>query len=250
MGGLQIESNGEEKMEQGISIELGYRILDSGQVGELQELELAKAGHLLIAGSGITKTSEALISHILKSIGDYPPDHVELFAIGKTKLFINTCLENITCRKVLTSLEEIPELLIQLASEYASRKLLMIDKGCRNIIEFNSLGEDKFAHIFFVVEELDMLCGQKVNEQLLATMLQKFRSMGIYLILKTARPSVNVLTGLIKANCANRIAWKAATAIDAKVILDWRGAEELAEDELLLSLPMEKDFIKLKVSCN
>jgi len=115
-------------------------------------------------------------------------------------------------------------------AEMERRYRTLKDKGQRNIAEYNKLeGEDPMPYIVIVIDELAdlMMMAAKDVESLIVRIAQKARAVGIHLVLATQRPSVDVITGLIKANVPGRIAFTTQSQVDSRTILDQVGAEKL-----------------------
>lgn len=134
-------------------------------------------------------------------------------------------------RDVVTDMRLAKETLTSLVSEMERRYHLLSGAQCRNLASFNALaiGAMRLPRIVIVVDELaDLLAAEKDIEPLLIRLLQKGRAAGIHAILATQRPSVDVVSGLIKANVPARIAFRVSSAVDSRVVLDEAGAERLA----------------------
>jgi S-DNA-T family DNA segregation ATPase FtsK/SpoIIIE len=130
-------------------------------------------------------------------------------------------------------------------AEMERRLRTMSEVGKRNIIEYNSLKkEEGMPYIVIVIDELAdlMMMAARDVEALIVRLAQKARAAGIHLVLATQRPSVDVITGLIKANVPARIAFTVASQIDSRTIIDQMGAEKLLGrgDMLLLTSDMPK----------
>mgnify|MGYP003335632692 CR=1 FL=1 len=103
-------------------------------------------------------------------------------------------------------------------------------KGCRNVVEYNSISKDKITPIVLIIDEwADLVLQDKKIQTDLCLIAQKGRAAGISVILATQRPSASIISGAIKANFPARIAMRVASAIDSRVILDASGAEKLAK---------------------
>ncbi len=218
--------------------------------------DLAKMPHLLVAGTTGSGKSVAVNAMILSMLYKATPDKVRMIMIDPKMLELSI-YEGIPhlLAPVVTDMKEAANALRWCVVEMDRRYKLMAAMGVRNIIGYNKKvqeaidrGEpisDPFAelmspdetppileplpYIVVVVDELAdmmMVVGKKV-EELIARLAQKARASGIHLLLATQRPSVDVLTGLIKANIPTRIAFQVSSKIDSRTILDQMGAEAL-----------------------
>jgi S-DNA-T family DNA segregation ATPase FtsK/SpoIIIE len=140
---------------------------------------------------------------------------------------------------VIVEVDEVNPALRALMREMVRRYKLMEENGTRNIAGYNAKAKEHMPYLVLVVDELAdlMMVGGFEIEQNLVRLAQLGRACGIHLVLATQRPSVNVVTGLLKANIAARVAFAVASQVDSRVILDTAGAEKLLGkgDMLLLS---------------
>ncbi len=228
--------------------------------------DLAKMPHLLVAGTTGSGKSVAVNAMILSMLYKATPDQVRMIMIDPKMLELSV-YEGIPhlLAPVVTDMKEASNALRWCVVEMDRRYKLMAAMGVRNIGGFNKkindaieAGEpipDPLAELTFptderptleplpfivvVVDELAdmmMVVGKKV-EELIARLAQKARACGIHLILATQRPSVDVLTGLIKANIPTRIAFQVSSKVDSRTILDQMGAEQLLGHGDMLFLP-------------
>jgi S-DNA-T family DNA segregation ATPase FtsK/SpoIIIE len=119
--------------------------------------------------------------------------------------------------------------LLWVVSEMESRYQRLSKAGAKNIKGFNDIAEEKMSYIVIIIDELAdlMQVSAKGVEGSIARLAQLSRAVGIHLILATQRPSVNVITGVIKANFPARISFKVASKVDSRTVLDMNGAESL-----------------------
>ena len=140
---------------------------------------------------------------------------------------------------VITEVDEVSPMLRGLIREMTRRYKAMAEIGTRNISGYNAKAKEPMPYLVLIVDELAdlMLVGGFEIEQSLVRLAQLGRAAGIHLVLATQRPSVKVVTGLLKANIPTRVAFAVASQVDARVILDSVGAEKLLGkgDMLLLN---------------
>lgn len=214
--------------------------------------DLHKLPHLLVAGTTGSGKSVAVHSMIISLLYKYDINHLRFLMIDPKMLELST-YEGIPhlLHPVVTDMNEAKSVLHWCVQEMERRYRYMKDLGVRNIQSYNKFinennkkgtrsvygpteGSNEKYHenlpyIVVVVDEFaDMMqtVGKKV-EDLITRLAQKARAAGIHLILATQRPSVNVITGLIKANIPTRIGLKVSSQIDSRTILDSMGAEQL-----------------------
>ena len=229
-------------------------------------MDLSRMPHLLVAGTTGSGKSVAINAMILSLLYKSPPKDIRLIMIDPKMLELSV-YEGIPhlLTPVVTDMKEAANALRWCVSEMERRYQLMANLGVRNINGFNKkvseaagrgqpladpfytpAGEDDEApaleelpYIVILIDELaDMMMtvGKKV-EELIARLAQKARASGIHLILATQRPSVDVITGLIKANIPCRIAFQVSSKVDSRTILDQMGAENLLGNGDMLFLP-------------
>ncbi len=225
--------------------------------------DLARMPHLLVAGTTGSGKSVAVNAMILSLLYKAEPKHVRLILIDPKMLELSV-YEGIPhlLAPVVTDMKLAPNALHWCVGEMERRYKLMSPLGVRNLAGYNQrIAEakkagkpllnpvsltpespeplDEMPLIVVVVDELAdlmMVTGKKI-EELIARIAQKARAAGIHLILATQRPSVDVITGLIKANIPSRIAFQVASKVDSRTILDQMGAETLLGQGDMLYLP-------------
>jgi S-DNA-T family DNA segregation ATPase FtsK/SpoIIIE len=228
-------------------------------------VDLARMPHLLVAGTTGSGKSVALNAMLLSLVYKALPDEVRLILIDPKMLELSV-YQGIPhlLAPVVTDMKEAANALRWCVAEMERRYRLMASLGVRNIAGFNRKvreahkagtpipdplaspdleGEppvlDPLPYIVVLVDEyadLMMVVGKKV-EELIARLAQKARASGVHLILATQRPSVDVITGLIKANIPTRIAFQVSSKVDSRTILDQPGAEQLLGHGDMLYLP-------------
>ncbi len=201
--------------------------------GKAQAVDLAKMPHLLIAGatgSGKSVMVNALITSLLC---EATPDDVRmiLMDLKRVELAAYNGLPHLLV-PVITEPERAKAALKWAVNEMEARYRRLAGATARNIRSFNETRvdpEDRMPYIIIVIDELaDLMMREGKNvEDPIVRLAQKARATGIHMVLATQRPSVNVVTGLIKANFPSRIAFAMASQIDSRTILDAPGAEDL-----------------------
>lgn len=227
-------------------------------------VNLAKMPHLLVAGTTGSGKSVGVNAMLLSLLLQRTPEELRLIMIDPKMLELSV-YEGIPhlLAPVVTDMKEAANSLRWCVAEMERRYQLMAALGVRNITGYNAkLKEamdkgsrvldplvdpaiqppqylETLPYIVVVIDEfadMMMLVGKKV-EELIARLAQKARAAGIHLILATQRPSVDVITGLIKANIPTRVAFQVSSKIDSRTILDQGGAEQLLGNGDLLYLP-------------
>ncbi|MEO5573040.1 MAG: DNA translocase FtsK 4TM domain-containing protein [Gammaproteobacteria bacterium] len=231
-------------------------------------VDLARMPHLLVAGTTGSGKSVGINAMILSLLYNASPNDVRMIMIDPKMLELSV-YEGIPhlLTPVVTDMKEAANALRWCVAEMDKRYRLMATLGVRNITGYNQRIKDaektgglpdpfakpganlvegaqtpRLQHLPYIVVLVDefadmmMVVGKKV-EDLIARLAQKARASGIHLILATQRPSVDVITGLIKANIPTRIAFQVSSKIDSRTILDQMGAEQLLGHGDMLYLP-------------
>lgn len=210
--------------------------------------DLARMPHLLIAGatgSGKSVMINALLTSLLYHNS---PSNLKLILVDpkRVELSLYNDIPHLLT-PVIVDPEKCISALRWAVAEMERRYKLLAEVGKRNIIEYNSANLDEaMPYIVVVIDELADLMAVSAQdvEGLIVRLAQMARAVGIHLVLATQRPSVDVITGLIKANIPARIAFTVASQIDSRTILDQSGAEKLVgKGDMLFSSP---EFIKPK----
>lgn len=256
-----ITSEAYDQQKSAVTLALGQ---DIG--GEPVITDLAKMPHLLVAGTTGSGKSVGVNAMILSILFKSTPEQARLIMIDPKmlELSIYEGIPHLLC-PVVTDMKEAANALRWCVAEMERRYKIMAKMGVRNIAGYNrkikdalDAGEgieDPFykresmddeppllEHLPIIVVVVDefadmmMIVGKKV-EELIARIAQKARAAGIHLILATQRPSVDVITGLIKANIPTRMAFQVSSKIDSRTILDQGGAEQLLGHGDMLYLP-------------
>jgi S-DNA-T family DNA segregation ATPase FtsK/SpoIIIE len=225
--------------------------------GDAVVSDLAKMPHLLIAGVTGSGKSVCINTIVTSLLYAHPPERLRLLMIDPkmVELSMYGDLPHLG-HPVVTNNHKAATVFKWAVGEMEHRYRLLHANHARNIVDFNrKVDEGKpvvqggqpyaagvLPYIVLVVDELAdlMLTVQGEIETPLATLAQKARAVGIHLILATQRPSVNVITGLIKANFPCRIAFRVSAKVDSRTILDQNGAETLLGNGDMLFLPPGK----------
>ncbi|MCF6288839.1 MAG: DNA translocase FtsK 4TM domain-containing protein [Proteobacteria bacterium] len=234
-------------------------------------VDIAKMPHVLVAGTTGSGKSVAVNAMIVSLLYKATPEEVKMIMVDPKMLELSV-YEGIPhlLAPVVTDMKEASNALRWCVAEMERRYKLMAAVGVRNLAGYNKavkkareLGEpltdplfkadalipgqqppelDTLPYIVIIIDEfadMMMIVGKKV-EELIARLAQKARAAGVHLILATQRPSVDVITGLIKANIPTRIAFQVSSKIDSRTILDQGGAEQLLGHGDMLYLPPGK----------
>src|SRR5437868_2130478 len=222
--------------------------------GRIAVADLATMPHLLIAGSTGTGKSVAINAFIMSILYKATPDQVRLILVDPKRLELGN-YEGVPhlFTPIITEPKLASNALRNAVREMERRLKLLAEKGVRNIDQYNKLfeedgtpslfGEDSeerpIPYIVIIIDELaDLMMLDAVNvEESVTRVAQMARVVGIHLVLATQRPSVDVITGLIKANFPARISFRVATKVDSRTILDANGAEALLGRGDMLYLP-------------
>ncbi len=235
-----IESNTYKNSKSKLNVALGRDIQ-----GEATCADLAKMPHLLVAGTTGSGKSVCLNTMIVSLLYNAKPDEVKLIMIDPKKV-------------EFTVYRDIPHLLVPVVAdprkaagalswavaEMDKRYALFADNGVRNLQGYNnfalSQGLPKMPQIVIIIDELSdlMMAASNEVEDSICRLAQKARAAGMHLIVATQRPSVDVITGLIKANIPSRIAFAVKSQIDSRTIIDTQGAEKLLGNGDMLYCPV------------
>jgi len=191
---------------------------------------LAGMPHLLIAGATGTGKSIAINSLLISFLYRNSPEELRMIVIDPKRVELN--LYNgipHLLTPVVTDYDKAVNALKWAVREMDRRYRLLAESSKRNILEYNSKAEDKLPYIVIVVDELAdlMAVAQADVEAAIVRLAQMARAVGVHLVVATQRPSVDIITGLIKANITARMAFAVASQVDSRTILDMSGAEKL-----------------------
>ena len=222
-------------------------------VGKPFITDLKKLPHLLIAGTTGSGKSVGINAMILSLLYKNSPDQLRLLMIDPKMLEFSTYNDiPHLLTPVITKPKQAIAALNNMVSEMERRYELMADTRTKNIENYNEKikkeGGEHFPYIVVVIDELAdlMMTSGKDVEISIARLAQKSRACGIHLIVATQRPSVDVVTGLIKANLPSRISYRVGQKVDSKIILDQMGAESLiGSGDMLFTPPGSTGLVRL-----
>ncbi|HIP54289.1 MAG TPA: DNA translocase FtsK [Sulfurimonas autotrophica] len=222
-------------------------------VGKPFITDLKKLPHLLIAGTTGSGKSVGINAMILSLLYKNSPDQLRLLMIDPKMLefsIYNDIPHLLT--PVITKPKQAIVSLNNMVNEMERRYELMAESRTKNIENYNEKvkreGGEHFPYIVVIIDELAdlMMTSGKDVELSIARLAQKSRACGIHLIIATQRPSVDVVTGLIKANLPSRISYRVGQKIDSKIILDQMGAESLlGRGDMLFTPPGAPALVRL-----
>lgn len=236
-----------------LTIALGKDIVGNPFITDLKKLP-----HLLIAGTTGSGKSVGINAMILSLLYRNDPDHLKLMLIDPKMLefsIYNDIPHLIT--PVITDSAKAIAALSNMVGEMERRYKLMAKSRTKNIENYNEKmkksGIDTMPYIVVVIDELAdlMMTGGKDVEYSIARLAQMARASGIHLIVATQRPSVDVVTGLIKANLPSRLSYRVGQRVDSKVILDALGADTLlGRGDALFTPPGANGLVRLHAPWN
>ena len=220
-----LENTDFKKKDIKLPIALGKSISGEPVVGDL-----ASMPHLLIAGTTGSGKSVCINTIILSLLYRHTPDRCKFILIDPKMLELSTYegIPHLLC-PVITEAKKAASVLGWVVKEMESRYRLMTKEGVRNIDGYNLKHKLPMPYIVVVVDEMSdlMLVAGKEIENYIQKLSQMARAAGIHIIMATQRPSVDVITGTIKANFPTRISFQVTSKIDSRTILGEQGAEQL-----------------------
>ncbi len=222
-------------------------------VGKPFITDLKKLPHLLIAGTTGSGKSVGINAMILSLLYKNSPDQLRLLMIDPKMLEFSTYNDiPHLLTPVITKPKQAIVALNNMVTEMERRYELMAETRTKNIENYNEKvkkdGGEHFPFIVVIIDELAdlMMTSGKDVEVSIARLAQKSRACGIHLIVATQRPSVDVVTGLIKANLPSRVSYRVGQKIDSKIILDQLGAESLlGRGDMLFTPPGSTGLVRL-----
>lgn len=227
--------------------------LGKNVAGKVEAIDLQKMPHLLLAGSTGSGKSVLINSFLISLLMRMSPADLRLILVDPkmVELSLYNGIPHLLT-PVITEMDKVVNSLKWSITEMQRRYVMFKQARVRNIREFNEKElEEHLPYIVIVVDEmadLMMTAGAEVETNV-CRLAQMARATGIHLVLATQRPSVNVLTGLIKANIPARIGMSVATSVDSRVILDQIGSETLlGNGDMLYKAPDKNKVIRIQGS--
>ncbi|MEE8414478.1 MAG: DNA translocase FtsK [Dehalococcoidales bacterium] len=246
-----IETNVFQKMQTKVKLALA---LGKGAGGEAIVADLAKMPHLLIAGATGSGKTVCLNAVICCLILNNTPNDVRFIMIDpkRVELITFNSIPHLAAPVIVDS-EKAVQALHGLSREMNARYQTLASAGARNIEGYNKnkTGDEKMPYLVLIIDELAdlMMLGGDDVETIICRLAQLSRAVGIHLVVATQRPSVDVVTGLIKANFPTRISFAVSSQVDSRTILDGGGAEKLLGSGDMLYMPTEAGKPKRLQGC-
>lgn len=233
-----LSSDGFKKNNSKLTLGLGKDIFGTPVVADL-----SKMPHLLVAGATGSGKSVSINSMVMSILYKATPAEVKMLMVDP-KLLELSAYEEIPhlISPVITSPKEAAEALKKMVIEMERRYRVLAEKAARSIESYNiqARDEEQLPYIVIIIDELAdlMFTAASDVEDSITRLAQMGRASGIHLILATQRPSVDVITGIIKANFPARISFQVSSKVDSRTILDSHGSEQLlGKGDMLLMLP-------------
>lgn len=232
-------------VENSLSLPVGVDVY-----GKTYTIDLAKAPHLLVAGATGAGKSVGLNVFISSLMEQNNPESLKLLLIDpkRTEFAQFSSSLHLQAGRIITEAHEALASLLWAVEQMEWRYQKLQELGARNIDEYNKLGS--MHKIVIVIDELaDLILSDlgKDIEKAIVRLAQKARAAGIHIIAATQRPSVNVVTGILKANFPTRISYMVSSRVDSDVVLGSPGAEQLiGNGDLLLMSPLERGLKRLQ----
>ncbi len=233
-----LSSDGFKKSKSKLTLGLGKDIS-----GKPVVTDLLKMPHLLVAGATGSGKSVSINAMVMSILYKATPTEVKMLMVDP-KLLELSAYEEIPhlISPVITNPKEAADALKKMVIEMERRYRILAERAARNIENYNlkANNEEKLPYIVVIIDELAdlMFTAASDVEDSIARLAQMGRASGIHLILATQRPSVDVITGIIKANFPARISFQVSSKVDSRTILDSHGAEALlGKGDMLLLLP-------------
>ncbi len=218
-----------------LNLALGFDV-----IGRPVVANLARMPHLLIAGACQAGKSVAINAFIASILFKAAPEDVRLLMIDPKRIELSV-YDDIPhlLHPVVVEAKMASRALLWAVREMERRYRLLEERRVKSFASYNEVAEEKIPYIVIIVDELAdlMMVASKDVETSIARLAQMARAAGMHIVLATQRPSVDVLTGLIKANFPTRISFKVSSKVDSRTILDGSGAEHLLGMGDMLFLP-------------
>jgi S-DNA-T family DNA segregation ATPase FtsK/SpoIIIE len=235
-----LESEAFQRLKSPLRFALGQDV-----AGNPAAADLSAMPHLLIAGATGSGKSVAVNAIICGLLLNNTPDDLRLLMVDPKRVEL-TGYNGIPhlLAPVVVDLERVVGALQWVAREMDQRYQRLADNGARNIVDYNNRlaaqGENRLPYLVVIIDELAdlMMLAPDETERTITRLAQLARATGIHLVISTQRPSVDVVTGLIKANFPARVAFAVASGVDSRVIIDQPGAERLlGQGDMLFQAP-------------
>ena len=254
-----------ELMSSGLSRDMNLPMfLGKDSAGDPIVADLTKMPHMLIAGTTGSGKSVCMNTIIMSWLYTKRPDELKLCLVDPKMVEMSQFekIPHLMC-EVVTDMGKAAAILEWAVGKMEERYELFREAGVRDMLSYNSLGEEELREIFepanevewakipkklpymvFVIDELaDLMMTNKEVEQSIVRIAQKARAVGMHLILATQRPQANVVTGLIKSNMPCRVSFKVASGMDSRIVLDQKGAELLLGlGDMMMVTPSSTDI--------
>jgi len=246
-----VETNAFQRMQARSKLAVA---LGKGAGGEAVVADMARMPHLLIAGSTGSGKTVCLNAVICCLVLNNAPSDVRFIMIDPKRVELTTfnSIPHLAA-PVIVDAQKALEALRWLSQEMNKRYQLLASAATRNIEGYNKNkgGDEKMPYLVLIIDELAdlMVAGGDEVEQTLCRLAQLSRAVGIHLVVATQRPSVDVVTGLIKANFPTRISFAVTSQVDSRTILDSGGAEKLLGKGDMLFMPTEASKPKRLQGC-
>ena len=228
--------------------------------------DLTKMPHMLIAGTTGSGKSVCMSTILMSFLYTKKPNELKLVLVDPKMVELSQFKDvpHLMC-PVVTEMSKAAQILEWAVRKMDERYELLMEAGCTNIASYNALSWDelkdrfkpsdaveearipkKLPFMVFVIDELaDLMMSNKEVETAIIRLAQKARAVGMHLILATQRPQANVVTGLIKSNMPSRIAFKVASGMDSRIVMDQKGAELLlGQGDMLFLSPRSSELTR------
>ncbi len=232
------------KQKSALTLALGKDITGRSVFGDLDDMP-----HLLIAGTTGSGKTVCVNTCILSLLFRESPNDLKFLMIDPkmVELMPFNGLPHLLC-PVVTDAKKAAVALNWVVTEMENRYQLLAKEGARNIEAYNAK-QEKIPYIIVIVDEFAdlMSVARDQIENAITRLAQLSRAVGIHLILATQRPSVDVITGVIKANLPARVSFKVASKVDSRTVLDMNGAETLlGKGDMLFLQPGKEDLVRIQ----